>query len=265
MRMPSILASTVLAATVLGSSAAFAGPLGIGLPSDPFYFDTTSSYETLVQNAGDQLQGMFTVDSIKSSLSPAIHTYNYGTNNVYLTGVFSGFILEQPIINNNNTVTLNFHGGSLNYYVTNGNTFNTSTGTVAGDLATATSANLWLSATPEVIDGAGHTLIITLNGATSASIFSDAATTNVLLDVTGGAAASIFDSNTFFNSATGLFADLLFKGSANLVTDGSCGDFGVCGTNLTKGYLIPEPLTLSVFGFGLAGAAAMRRKKAKKS
>ena len=265
MRMPSILASTFFAATILGSSAAFAGPLGVGLPSDPFYFDTTSSYETLVTAAGQQLQGMFTVDSIKSSLNPAVHTYNYGTGGVYLTGVFSGFILETPIVNANNTVTLNFHGGALNYYVSNTNNFNIGSGNTATDLATASSGALWLSAAPEVIDGAGHTLIITLNNATSAAAFSDAATSNVLLDVTGGAAAAIFDSNTFFNSATGTFADLLFKGSANLAVGGSCGDFGVCGTNSTKGYLIPEPLTRSVFGFGLAGAAALRRKKAKKS
>src|SRR4051794_32021117 len=98
MRMPSFLASTVFAATVLGSSAALAGPLGINLPSDPFYFDTTSSYEILVQNPGDELRGVFTVDSIKSSLTPAIHTYNYGSDGLFLKGTFQGFILETPIV-----------------------------------------------------------------------------------------------------------------------------------------------------------------------
>jgi hypothetical protein len=263
--MPSILASTVFAATILGSGAAFAGPLGIGLPADPFYFDTTTSYESLVQNAGDVLTGIFTVDSIKSSLHPANPTYAYGSNGLFLTGVFTGFVLETPIINANNTVTLNFHGGSLNYYVSNSNNFTNTSGSTTTDVNSASMGSLWLSATPEVIDGAGHTLSITLNGATSASAFSDAATSNVLLDVTGGAAAAIFDSNTFFNSQTDTFADLLFKGSANLAVAGSCGDFGVCGSNLTKGFLIPEPLTLSVFGAGLAGAAALRRKKAKKA
>jgi hypothetical protein len=263
MRMRSIL-TTTLFATVLGSSAALAGPLGINLPSDPFYFDTTSSYETLVTAQGDILRGVFTVDSIKSSLTPAIHTYDYGDGGLFLKGVFDGFILETPIVNANNTVTLNFHGGTLSYYVSNVNNFTISSG-INADIAAASSGSLWLSTTPEVIDASGHTLSITLNNATSAAIFSDASTSNALLDVTGGAAADIFNTNTFFNSATNSFADLLFKGSANLAVAGSCGDFGVCGSNTTKGFLIPEPVTLSLFGAGLAGAAALRRRnKAKK-
>ncbi|HEV8492739.1 MAG TPA: hypothetical protein VGR76_10735, partial [Candidatus Angelobacter sp.] len=79
MRMPSFLASTIVAAaTVLGSSAAFAGPsvLGISLP-DSFYFDTSTSYETSVAQPGDILRGVFNVSQIAASNNASI-TYTYG-------------------------------------------------------------------------------------------------------------------------------------------------------------------------------------------
>lgn len=262
MRLSSILSSAVVAATVLGSSAAFAGPLGIGLPSDPFYIDTTTSYETLVNNPGDVLTGVFKVDTVKSTLNP-VSTYVYGQGGAYLMGYFSGFTLQSVVANGSN-LNLLFTGGTLNYYVSNTDTFTINQG-VATDVANASSGALWLSATPQVIDGAGHTLSITLFNASSTSNFLTS-TASALADVTGGAAAAFFDSNSFFNSANGQFADLLFQGSADLAAAGSCGpDFGVCGTNHTKALLIPEPLTLSVFGAGLAGAAALRRRKAKKA
>src|SRR3569833_2732283 len=93
MRLPSILASTVFAATVLGSTAALAGPTvgGVTLP-DAFYFDTTTSYETLVTQQNPTLDGVFQVDSIRNQSTAAV-SYQYGDNGAYLTGYFSGFTL----------------------------------------------------------------------------------------------------------------------------------------------------------------------------
>src|SRR5258706_2654516 len=113
MRMPSFLASTIVAAaTVLGSSAAFAGTtvLGVSLP-DTFYFDTTTSYETLVTAQNPVLSGVFQVNNIRNQNTSAISWTN-GDNGAWLSGYFTGFTLAT--VNTGLTpTTLTFTGGSL--------------------------------------------------------------------------------------------------------------------------------------------------------
>src|SRR5882672_1229074 len=91
MRMPSLASMTMAATALLGSSAAFAGPLGINLPNN-FYFDTTKSYETLVTQQSPTLSGVFEVATISSSQNSP-NTYVYGQGGKFLMGSFSGFTL----------------------------------------------------------------------------------------------------------------------------------------------------------------------------
>ncbi|HET7085343.1 MAG TPA: PEP-CTERM sorting domain-containing protein [Rhizomicrobium sp.] len=277
MRIASILKSALFAAaaTVVGSSAALAGPLGIALPNN-FYFDTTQSYETLVDPANNKLtlDGVFTVGTI-SSVQNGIPVYTYGAGGRFLMGEFGGFTLDLansgPVPMTNLTV-LNFTGGHINYYVHSTDTFNVNSGTVAGDISSVTTGgSLFLSAIPQARNAAGDTLTIILNGDptdfSGSAAFAD-------LDVTatgpGGAADPMYpflNSDAFIGFGGDPY-DLKFQGGANLASNSifPCGnDFGVCGSNFVKGVLIPEPITLSVFGVGLAGAASFRRRKAKKA
>jgi len=115
----------------------------------------------------------------------------------------------------------------------------------------------------------GYTLTIDISGTPGS--FTGATTDFVFLDVdaiTPGLAGAFFNSNTQIDT-NGIARDMSFSGTASAFTGSNpcTTDFFVCGSNTAKSQIlpIPEPITLSLFGAGLAGAAAVRRRKAKQA
>jgi hypothetical protein len=85
------------------------------------------------------------------------------------------------------------------------------------------------------------------------------------LDIIGGNSMGLFDLDSIINAFTLQMADAVYQGSANTQQCSISPQWQVCGTNHATLNVIPEPITLSLFGAGLAGAAALRRRKANKA
>ena len=271
-------------ATLLGTGVAFAGPLPAG--GGPLQ-TTETSWESLVQKPGDILNGIVNVTSITGSNGVS---FTSGAGGVFIAGAFENFTLQAVVPNqaiNPTSFQLAFSGGSLKYWTYSADPFATNTLFNSGltqaqaiqDLKTGGNGilaptSLLLSMTPEAIcpnaacpvgADATTTLLITIN-ASDVTNFNSASTDQVYLDIIGGAAANAFVKDSITNSfviANGP-ADTSYQGSANSHCFQSS-TWNVCGTNHLDAVAIPEPVTLSLFGAGLAGAAALRRRKAKKA
>ena len=251
------------AATLAGTSAAFAGPFSV--PGGGQIKTTENSYESTVGVKGDVLNGIFNVTQINASSGI---TYSYGGGGRFLVGSFTGFVLDtvNPI---SGGFRLAFTGGALNYYSFGADPFLggalTTSGTQAGALDAIDNGVWELGLTPQLID-ATHTLTIDVfGGVPPFTTFVSAGTSKVFLDIVGGASASLFNQDTFTNTFTLILADGVYSGTANTENCDIAPVWDVCGQNGNTLSVIPEPITLSLFGAGLAGAAALRRRKAKKA
>jgi hypothetical protein len=82
------------------------------------------------------------------------------------------------------------------------------------------------------------------------------------LDITGGSAASIFDTNTLVDPMGGkhdLFLTVTYDDADGLA---SANGWTVTSAGQVKAAATPEPGTLALFGVALAAAGALRRRKA---
>lgn len=296
-----LLGLTTFAAILLASSAAFAVPTvnidGILVPaaSGPgaTVLDAETSFEKSVQNPGEIFNGVFHVTQVQTGGGTA--TWVEGQNGKFLDGVFDNFtviVAQAPTASTDGQ--LYFTGGQIEYYdsiVNNFHTDSTNGGSgQAGDIAAIrTGGTLWLealAATSGFVNPAdltqncvttpvgcvAYTLKINLPAGTSFTQFTGASTNVVEGDVVAGEAMPYFDTNTIHNLNDGTQDDVIYSGNAKTLgcDSGVTCDWPINGTDQLQGSVLaqlPEPVSISLFGAGLVGAAVFgaRRRKTRKA
>jgi hypothetical protein len=269
MRMSSLLASTVLA-TVLASSAAFAAPI-------TFTWNPNGTSPTPLSSPGSQFSSanMTVADYATIDISDLTHVTESGWLAVTSlnTPVTPGFVNGTGSGIGQGGVAspyqLYFQFSSTSHLTAFGpgilvGAFDTLSYTLYGDVggtctfspsgpAGCLAANQIALATGNLAGGTNNVSII--GG-------SPAAHANVDITVLAGAAGFFvnpsdlhgFIFETSFTNTDGVVSN---PNGPIITINGGGGNVDMLG--------VPEPLTLSVFGAGLAGAAALRRRKAKKA
>lgn len=279
-----------VAAALGGTGAAIAGPTitidGIVIPVGAT-FQTVNLFEGediagpgnnngVIDQVGEKLLGIGRVSLILDISNNII--WQNGQNGRELTFYLYDFVAEDisvgvlpgapPLA----TAQIGFTGGVVEIYSQAVGTFDPS-GTQAAGVTSATAGNLFLTLAGSAVGGFGSvsgaplTLTSLATNATNGDPLLDSLNLSgqAFFDVTGGPAASNFDTNAFgCIAANGLpcpnSADVKLTSSGQLAVP-TLSAWGFRGTGEAASLVIPEPGTLALLGVGLAGFGYRVRRK----
>ena len=256
-----LIALFVLALAVSGATKAQA----ISIPVGPITFHWTN-WETRVDAEDDTLDGIFRLDQILQGVN-VIWSAGAGEE---LTGTFQNLTVDNFDGEGLGDI-IGFTGGDLQVYLDTTPDFDpTSPGSGVTD------GDLWLDM--DFVTGGDFfnptntlTSIVTGAGVDPDAVLSIKGTGSGLLEVVGGSAAGIFDTNTYARlDGSGLFADMSL--SANFfirytgtdpfdVTGNRKDGWDVWSSDPIGANAVPEPTSMLLFGMGMAGLVAKKLAK----